>query len=99
VDYCPAAPHGGLHNPFVAPGKLCDWCGERVPDPDALTDDQERDVATNPPNFEGHVVRTCGQHRTVGPHRAWCFDCLEWCYPADGCRGCSVPDASLTDAR
>jgi hypothetical protein len=25
-------------------------------------------------NFVGHQPRTCGEHRTVGPHRAWCFD-------------------------
>lgn len=31
-----------------------------------------------------------GQHRTVGPHRAWCLDCGEWCYPAPElrCRCC-----------
>lgn len=32
-------------------------------------------------NFEGHTPRECGEHRTVGPHRAWCYDCGEWCYP------------------
>lgn len=39
-------------------------------------------------NFEGHQPRACGGHRTVGPHRAWCFDCAEWCYPGDPCHGC-----------
>ena len=23
------------------------------------------------------------EHRTVGPHRAWCLNCHEWCYPGD----------------
>ena len=32
-------------------------------------------------NFVGFEPRLCGEHRTVGPHRAWCFDCREWCYP------------------
>ena len=43
--------------------------------------------------FEGHEPRECGEHRTVGPHRAWCFDCNEWCYPADdwACKGCRIP--------
>ncbi len=40
------------------------------------------------PNFEGRTGRTCGEHRTVGPHRAWCFDCSEWCYPDEPCHGC-----------
>ena len=33
-------------------------------------------------------------HRTVGPHRAWCHECHEWCYPriAAGCRGCLMPE-------
>lgn len=26
-------------------------------------------------NFDGHTERECGEHRTVGPHRVWCFDC------------------------
>lgn len=43
------------------------------------------------PNFEGHAERECGEHRTVGSHRAWCHDCHEWCYPSDGCRGCKAP--------
>lgn len=44
-------------------------------------------------NFEGHSDRECGEHRTVGSHRAWCFDCHEWCYPnVDmACRGCELP--------
>jgi hypothetical protein len=49
-----------------------------------------------PANFEGHEPRNCGEHRTVGPHRAWCYDCSEWCYPgpineAGACNGCRVP--------
>ena len=45
------------------------------------------------PNFEGHEKRECGEHRTVGPHRAWCYDCTEWCYPRPemACKGCMVP--------
>ena len=43
------------------------------------------------PNFEGHQGRDCGEHRTVGSHRAWCFDCTAWCYPEEGCPGCQVP--------
>lgn len=43
------------------------------------------------PNFEGHVERECGDHRTVGPHRAWCFDCTEWCSATAPCKGCEVP--------
>lgn len=45
------------------------------------------------PNFEGHEGRECGEHRTVGPHRAWCYDCSEWCYPGNvgECRGCRLP--------
>lgn len=52
------------------------------------------------PNFEGHEGRECGEHRTVGSHRAWCHDCTEWCYPELPCRGCKIPqlEASLTEA-
>jgi hypothetical protein len=42
-------------------------------------------------NFEGHTPRDCGEHRTVGAHRAWCHDCREWCYPGAGCQGCELP--------
>ena len=50
-------------------------------------------------NFEGLPARTCGEHRTVGPHRAWCYDCREWCYPRLPCGGCAeyattAPDLS-----
>lgn len=41
-------------------------------------------------NFEGHEPRECNEHRTVGPHRAWCFDCVEWCYPQAPCVRCEV---------
>ena len=30
-------------------------------------------------NWEG--VPGAPEHRTVGPHRAWCFNDSEWCYP------------------
>lgn len=40
--------------------------------------------------FYGWEPRDCGEHRTVGSHRAWCFDCTEWCYPHEdtACDGC-----------
>ena len=28
------------------------------------------------------------EHRTVGPHRAWCLTCGEWCYPQAMCVHC-----------
>lgn len=51
------------------------------------------------PNFEGHQPRECGEHRTVGSHRAWCHDCHEWCYPLSLCKGCELPDLRLEIAR
>ena len=39
-------------------------------------------------NFEGHSPRECGEHRTLGVHRAWCFDCSEYCYPSTPCVRC-----------
>jgi hypothetical protein len=52
------------------------------------------EVICDPPSvaFEGHESRECGEHRTVGPHRAWCFECSEWCYPDAemGCKGCRL---------
>ncbi len=50
----------------------------------ALHDDEGR--------FLGHEPRECGEHRTVGPHRAWCFDCSEWCYPSTPCVRCEIVD-------
>lgn len=47
-------------------------------------------TADERPPFEGHEPRECGEHRTVGPHRAWCFDCQEWCYPASPCARCEL---------
>lgn len=38
--------------------------------------------------FIGHTQRDCGGHRTVGAHRAWCFDCAEWCSPLVPCVRC-----------
>jgi hypothetical protein len=47
-------------------------------------------------NFLGHdtaeALLKWHEHRTVGPHRAWCYDCREWCYPADGCIRCKHPE-------
>jgi hypothetical protein len=46
-----------------------------------------------PPLFTGHQPRECGEHRTAGPLRAWCFADGEWCYPDPemACRGCRIP--------
>lgn len=40
--------------------------------------------------FYGFQPRECGEHRTVGAHRAWCFDCGEWCYPPAPCVRCEI---------
>ena len=44
--------------------------------------------------FEGWTPRACREHRTVGPHRAWCYDCAEWCYPDPerACIRCRHPE-------
>jgi len=47
--------------------------------------------------FYGHPKRECGEHRTVGSHRAWCHDCGEWCYPDIPCRGCGPDYEALLD--
>jgi hypothetical protein len=31
--------------------------------------------------FQGHEPNEGCEHRTVGSHRAWCYNCNEWCYP------------------
>lgn len=49
--------------------------------------------------FVGWEPRECGEHRTVGDYRAWCFDCSEWCYSHEidaACKGCEI--ASLRTA-
>lgn len=51
--------------------------------PEPIFDDEGR--------FHGHEPRGCRDHRTVGPHRAWCHDCTEWCYPSAPCIRCSFP--------
>ena len=38
------------------------------------------------PTWEGAFNKS--DHRTVGPHRAWCNACGEWCYPDDWCDCC-----------
>lgn len=47
-------------------------------------------------NFLGHDTTGAllkeHEHRTVGPHRAWCYECREWCYPFDGCIRCKHPE-------
>jgi hypothetical protein len=40
--------------------------------------------------FSGFEPRECGEHRTVGEHRAWCYDCSEWCYPKAPCIRCEI---------
>lgn len=52
---------------------------------------EPREADDNSPNFLGFEGRNCGDHRTVGSHRAWCFDCTMWCYPSNPCNGCEVP--------
>lgn len=49
-------------------------------------------------NFLRLADSPCGEHRTVGEHRAWCCSCSEWCYASDGCGGCQ-PDADVDDLR
>jgi len=64
------------------------------------------------PLFAGYSCRECGEHRTVGSRRAWCFDDSEWCYSSGidmACRGCEIaslraqiegsakPDKDLTE--
>jgi len=64
-----------------------------VTGPDEPDDHRARPAVTDQPrpNFEGHEPRECGEHRTVGWHRAWCFDCTEWCYPSSPCARCELP--------
>lgn len=38
------------------------------------------------PDWEGLPDTT--EHRTVGPHRAWCYQDAEWCYPDALCWCC-----------
>jgi hypothetical protein len=40
--------------------------------------------------FVGQAPCECGEHRTVGEHRAWCHEDTEWCYPSMPCRGCEI---------
>lgn len=49
-------------------------------------------------HFYGFEPRECGEHRTVGSHRAWCFACGEWCYPKIPCQGCE-PELDLPSYR
>jgi hypothetical protein len=52
-----------------------------------MTQTQEHD---DKGNFLGYEPRECGEHRTVGAHRAWCFDCSEWCSPLVPCARCGT---------
>lgn len=56
---------------------------EELPDPSRV-----RRITDEVGHYLGCEPRACAEHRTVGPHRAWCFDDVEWCYPTDPCRGC-----------
>lgn len=60
------------------------------------TDLVEETIIDSGRRFVGYSPRTCGEHRTVGEHRAWCFDCREWCYsrtPDMACEGCLEEEA------
>lgn len=52
-----------------------------------LTTDHPNHQPSTAPNFEGVAGSSC-EHRTVGPHRAWCHTCGEWRYPSDPCVRC-----------
>jgi hypothetical protein len=41
--------------------------------------------------WAGRPDRECGEHYTLG-HRAWCYECTEYCYPQPemGCKGCRL---------
>lgn len=69
---------GVAHSGTVLEG-TCGWCDG---------------TGVQKPSFHGYDKRECGEHRTVGPIRAWCFDCSEWCYSEDrelgGCKGCRL---------
>lgn len=57
-----------------------------------MKSDARKELLTeDPPLWHGEEHRECGEHRTVGAHRAWCHDDGEWCYPAIPCRGCELP--------
>lgn len=82
----------------MRPDGPCEW----VPDQEAVHGlrlcQAHRDIVAMFPvssphldtegSFYGFQSRDCGEHRTAGSHRAWCFDCSEWCYPKDPCRRC-----------
>lgn len=46
-------------------------------------------MSNNEQQWNG-VEGTGCEHRTVG-YRAWCHDCLEWCYPEQPCIRCVEP--------
>lgn len=54
------------------------------------------------PLFVGWSPRECGEHRTVGDYRAWCYDCTEWCYSREiemACKGCEIASLRALLAR
>lgn len=47
--------------------------------------------ASNGNSFEG--FENGPEHRTVGTHRAWCYEASEWCSPDAACSACDPIDA------
>ncbi len=87
---------------------LREWSGKHCPDPLVVSRAREfartlalaqipdaaagSDLRDSDGNYLGKVGTTC-EHRSVGDHRAWCFNCAEWCYPNSPCgqpAGCST---------
>lgn len=71
-------------------GDTCTWCegaGEVYPDqPFGGTCGWCDGTGIQKPSYLG-CEGCSGEHRTVGPIRAWCHDCREWCYPEYPCIG------------
>ncbi len=76
----PPLPAGTPAPPLDSPGTVAEGEGPAVP----VASSQW----TEDGYFIGHNPRFCGEHRTVGEHRAWCFQCAEWCYPDGPCARC-----------
>lgn len=74
---CPWCDNTGTSHAGTVIEAVCGWCDG---------------TGQANPSFHGWLDRNCGEHRTVGPIRAWCFDCGEWCYShsrENGCHGCA----------
>ena len=65
-----------------------EWCPEypHLIDDDENAGERFRQMLRDAQNFVG--VEGAAEHRTVGPHRAWCHQDAEWCYPDDLCDCC-----------